>query len=67
MYTLILVIQDLIYVNHFTNLYKKFRTLKISQIGICDVHMFQMYTLIDNVIAMPLVLSSVKDHKGNRG
>ena len=61
-----LVIQDLIYVNRFINFSKNFRTLTIYQIGICNVHMFEMYTLIDNVITMPLMPSFVKDHNGNK-
>ena len=51
-FLLILITPDLIYVNHFINFYKMFRTLRIYQIGICDVCMFEMYTLTDNVISM---------------
>ena len=46
---------------------KRFRTITIYQIGICDVRMFEIYTLIENVITVSLVPLSVQDHKGNKG
>ena len=67
LFVLILVTQNFIYFNHFINFYKFFRTLTIYQIGICDMCMFEMYTLIDIVITMPIVSSSVKGPQWKSG